>query len=96
MLCHGTRPSAGHSGQTRLPANKVFSKEINTILIFTIQFTVMSDKEIQRFIERAEAKLKKGYTKEEARLALYNAGIYDRNGNFRKPYKNLATLFPRK
>jgi hypothetical protein len=56
----------------------------------------MSDKGIQKFIERAEAKLKKGYTKEEARRSLYNAGIYDRNGNFRKPYKTLATLFPRK
>ena len=47
-------------------------------------------------VELAKAKLKKGYTREEARLALYNAGIYDKNGNFRKPYKNLAKLFPAK
>jgi hypothetical protein len=56
----------------------------------------MSDKEIQKFIERAEAKLKKGFTQEEARLSLYEAGIVDLNGNFTEPYKHLALLYPRK
>lgn len=54
----------------------------------------MSDKELQMLIDLATEKLKKGYTQEEARLALYNAGILDKDGNFTEPYKNLARLYP--
>jgi hypothetical protein len=56
----------------------------------------MSDKELQMLIELAKAELKKGCTREEARRSLYDAGIYDKNGNFTKPYKHLDILFPRK
>jgi hypothetical protein len=81
----------------RLPPKKVFARMSNSIIIFVItQFTVMSDKEFQMLIELAEAELKKGCTQEEARRSLYDAGIYDKNGNFTKPYKHLEILFPRK
>jgi hypothetical protein len=56
----------------------------------------MDDKDYQKLMEIAEKRLKKGYTEEEAQRALYNAGIYDKNGNFTKPYKNLDKIFIKK
>ena len=52
----------------------------------------MSEKDYQILMELAEKKLQKGYTKEEALYALYFAGILDENGNFTKPYQNLASV----
>ena len=54
----------------------------------------MTDREYKELIDLAKERLKKGYTKEEAIRALYNAGIFDKKGNYTKPYKNLARVFP--
>jgi predicted RNA binding protein with dsRBD fold (UPF0201 family) len=56
----------------------------------------MSEKEYQQIMDLARKKLKKGYTREEAVFALYNAGIFDKEGNYTKPYKNLARLTTKK
>lgn len=56
----------------------------------------MTEKDYQKLMDIAERRLKKGYTKEEAQRALYNAGIYDKEGNFTKPYKNLARVVIKK
>ena len=56
----------------------------------------MNDKDYQRLMDLADEKLKKGVTREEALRSFYNAGILDMNGNFTKPYKRLAAIFPDK
>jgi hypothetical protein len=73
-----------------------FPRMNSSIIIFVRQFTVMSDKEFQMLVDLATEGLKKEYTREEARLILYEAGIYDKDGNFAEPYKHLDKLFPRK
>lgn len=50
----------------------------------------MSDKDFQILMDFTEEELKRVYTKEEALLALRDAGILDEKGNFTKPYKNLG------
>ena len=54
----------------------------------------MSEKDYQRLMDLADELLKKthSYTKEEALRDLYNAGILDKEGNFTKPYENLARV----
>ena len=52
----------------------------------------MSDKDIQRLIDLAEAGLKRSWTKEEALALLVQAGILDENGEPTAPYKELAAL----
>lgn len=52
----------------------------------------MSDKDIKRLQELAEEKLKKGITKEEALHSLQDAGILNKNGDFTRPYQNLARI----
>lgn len=50
----------------------------------------MSEKTYQEIMDIAKRRLKKGYTKEEAQRALYNAGIFDKDGNYTKSYPYLA------
>ena len=56
----------------------------------------MDDKELEMLIALATAKLEKGFTPEEARLSLYEAGIVDLDGNFTEPYKHLEFWDPTK
>ena len=52
----------------------------------------MSDQDIQRLIELAKQKLQEKTTPEEALRSLQLAGIFDENGNYTAPYKDLEDL----
>ncbi|HEV2482454.1 MAG TPA: hypothetical protein VGS79_22470 [Puia sp.] len=54
----------------------------------------MDDKELEMLIALATAKLERGFTQEEARRSLYEAGIVDLDGNFTEPYKHLEFWDP--
>jgi hypothetical protein len=53
---------------------------------------IMSDQDIQRLIELAKQKLQEKTTPEEALRSLQLAGIFDENGNYTAPYKDLEDL----
>lgn len=50
----------------------------------------MSDKDIQRLIDLAHTLIERSFTKEEALESLISAGILDENGEYTKPYQELA------
>jgi hypothetical protein len=54
----------------------------------------MTDKEYKKMMDEAEEYRKEveNYTKEEALALLCRVGILDKDGNFTKPYKNLARV----
>ena len=54
----------------------------------------MSEKDFQRLMDLFDPKLREKVSKEEALRSLMNAGILDEEGNFTKPYENLARLYP--
>ena len=49
----------------------------------------MSEKDLQLLIDLAEAKLKKGVTKEDALQSFIAAGILDASGDYTAPYQEL-------
>jgi hypothetical protein len=52
----------------------------------------MSDKDIQLLIDLAKRKLREVRTPEEAMRSLQLAGIFDKDGNYTAPYKDLEKL----
>ncbi len=52
--------------------------------------TEMSSKDVKRMIELAEKKLQKGVSQKEALESLQRAGILNKKGDFKAPYKHLA------
>ncbi len=56
---------------------------------FCFNFITMSEKDLQLLIDLAEAKLKKGVTKEDALQSFIAAGILDESGDYTAPYKEL-------
>jgi len=56
---------------------------------------VMSEKDFNMLMELADELLKRVYTKEESLRELIDAGIFDENGNYTKPYEILATATPK-
>jgi hypothetical protein len=51
----------------------------------------MNEQDIKRLIALAEEKLLEKHTPKEALQALQLAGIFDENGDYTAPYKELAT-----
>jgi hypothetical protein len=51
----------------------------------------MSNKDIDRLIQLAKDRFNKGVSKEKALDTFVKAGILTKNGNLRKPYKELNT-----
>ena len=50
----------------------------------------MTEKDIKNLMDSVDAKLKKGFTREEALQSLQRAGILDKDGNHTPPYQNLG------
>lgn len=53
----------------------------------------MDEKDIQKLIELAEAKIREGISREEALNSLVSAGILDTDGNFTSYYEALDPEF---
>ena len=69
-------------------------KSLNFILQKLI---TMNEEQIQRIIDRANEKLAKGSTKEEARLSLQQIGILNENGELSPDHQHfpyLLKMFP--
>lgn len=56
----------------------------------------MSQKEIDKLIELAQDKIKKGVSKEEALETFVGAGILNEQAQFTQHYKNLETIIIKK
>jgi hypothetical protein len=57
---------------------------------------IMSEKDFNMLMELADELRKRVLTKEEALQTFIQAGIFDANGNYTKPYEILGTVTPKK